>query len=49
MRKKAKKILRVSEEDGKILDEMARTMYLRGGVGLAAVQPAAGLDQANGV
>ena len=43
LRKKAKKILRVSEEDGRMLDEMARTMYLKGGVGLAAVQ--VGIDK----
>jgi peptide deformylase len=43
LRKKTAKILNISDEDRSILDEMAKTMYLKGGVGLAACQ--VGIDK----
>lgn len=43
LRKKAAKVLKVSEEEKRILDEMAKVMYLKGGVGLAACQ--VGIDR----
>lgn len=43
LRKKAVKVLKISGEEKKILDEMAETMYLKGGVGLAACQ--VGIDK----
>ena len=38
LRKKAAKVIKVTEKERSILDAMARTMYLNSGVGLAAVQ-----------
>lgn len=43
LRKKSAKVLNVSDEDRRMLDEMAKTMYLKGGVGLAACQ--VGIDK----
>lgn len=43
LRKKALKVLKISDEEKRILDEMAETMYLKGGVGLAACQ--VGIDK----
>ena len=43
LRKKTAKLLNISDEDRNILDEMAKTMYLKGGVGLAACQ--VGIDK----
>jgi peptide deformylase len=43
LRKKSGKVFKVSDEDRRILDEMAKTMYLKGGVGLAACQ--VGIDK----
>lgn len=43
LRKKCAKVLKVSDEEKNILDEMAKTMYLKGGVGLAACQ--VGMDK----
>lgn len=43
LRKKAAKVLKISDEEKRILDEMTKTMYLNGGVGLAAVQ--VGIDK----
>lgn len=43
LRKKTAKVLKVSEEENRILDEMAKIMYLKGGVGLAACQ--VGIDK----
>jgi len=38
LRKKCRAILTVGKEEKKILADMAETMYLKGGVGLAAIQ-----------
>ena len=38
LRKKASKVSHVGNDEKKILAEMAETMYIKGGVGLAAVQ-----------
>jgi len=38
LRKKAAKVLNVTDDERQILDEMAKTMYLKSGVGLAACQ-----------
>jgi peptide deformylase len=38
LRKKASVVKSVSDEEKRMLAEMAQTMYLKGGVGLAAVQ-----------
>lgn len=43
LRKKAAKVQKISDEDIRVLDEMSKTMYLKGGVGLAACQ--VGLDK----
>jgi peptide deformylase len=43
LRKKAAKVLNVSDEERKTLDEMAKAMYIKGGVGLAACQ--VGIDK----
>jgi len=43
LRKKAAKILKVGDEERAILTDMAATMYLNSGVGLAAVQ--VGIDR----
>jgi peptide deformylase len=43
LKKKAAKISSVGEKEKKMLDEMAATMYLNSGVGLAAVQ--VGIDK----
>jgi peptide deformylase len=43
LRKKACKVLKVTAEECRLLDEMANTMYLEGGVGLAACQ--VGIDK----
>ena len=38
LRKKTAKVLTISDEEKMILDEMAKIMHLKGGVGLAACQ-----------
>ena len=43
LRKKCAKVLKISDEEKTMLDEMAKTMYLKGGVGLAACQ--VGIDK----
>ena len=43
LRKKAVKVFKISDEEKRILDEMAETMYIKGGVGLAACQ--VGIDK----
>lgn len=43
LRKKTVKVVKISDEERNILDEMAKTMYLKGGVGLAACQ--VGIDK----
>ena len=43
LRKKTAKVLKISDKEKNILDEMAKTMYLKGGVGLAACQ--VGIDK----
>lgn len=43
LRKKTAKVLKISDLELGILDEMAKTMYLKGGVGLAACQ--VGIDK----
>lgn len=43
LRKKAVKVLKISDEEKRVLDEMAETMYIKGGVGLAACQ--VGIDK----
>lgn len=43
LRKKARKVGKVSDDERAMLDEMAKTMYLSQGVGLAAVQ--VGIDR----
>lgn len=43
LRKKAVKVLKISDEEKRMLDEMAETMYIKGGVGLAACQ--VGIDK----
>ncbi|MDP3791905.1 MAG: peptide deformylase [Candidatus Omnitrophota bacterium] len=43
LRKKTSKVLKVSDEEKRMLDEMAKVMYLKGGVGLAACQ--VGIDK----
>jgi len=43
LRKKTAKVLKVSDEENRILDEMAKIMCLKGGVGLAACQ--VGIDK----
>lgn len=43
LRKKAQDVKRIGDEERSILVDMAQTMYLKGGVGLAAVQ--VGIDK----
>lgn len=43
LRKKTTKVLKISDEEKRVLDEMAKTMYLKGGVGVAACQ--VGIDK----
>jgi peptide deformylase len=43
LRKKTSKVLKISDEERRIMDEMAKAMYLNSGVGLAACQ--VGIDK----
>jgi peptide deformylase len=43
LRKKACKVQKITDQEKKILEEMSKTMYLEGGVGLAACQ--VGIDK----